>query len=85
MGTMTQPLALREQHYSVKEIAKTWGYSPTAIRRLFRDEPGVLRLCKAERGRQRDYVTLRIPASVAEKVYRRLMHRGLGSNPEQEN
>jgi AraC-like DNA-binding protein len=73
---MTQLPALTERHYSAKELAEMWGLSPTAIRRLFRDEPGVLRFGKEKRGHQRDYVTLRIPASVAERVYRRMMRPG---------
>lgn len=68
---MTQLIALTERHYSVKELAEMWGLSPAAIRRLFRDEPGVLRFGKEKRGHQREYLTLRIPASVAERVYRR--------------
>ena len=39
---MTQLPTLTERHYSAKEIAELWGLSPAAIRRLFRDEPGVL-------------------------------------------
>jgi len=87
MGTMTQLSGLTERHYSVKEIAEKWGLSPTAIRRLFRDEPGVLRFTKEKRGLQREYVTLRIPASVAERVYRRLMRPGLvfGADPDKGN
>jgi hypothetical protein len=68
---MTQLPTLTERHYSVKEIAELWRLSPTAIRRLFRNEPGVLRFGKEHRGHQREYMTLRIPASVAERVYRR--------------
>ena len=74
---LTQLPAFTERHYSVKELAEMWGLSPTPIRRLFRDEPGVLRFGKEKRGHQRDYVTLRIPASVAERVYRRCTRPGL--------
>jgi hypothetical protein len=62
---------LTEPHYTVKHIAEMWTMSQAAIRRLFRDEPGVLRFGEEKRGHRRDYVTLRIPASVAERVYRR--------------
>lgn len=63
-------------HYTVKNIAEMWTMSQAAIRRLFRNEPGVLRFGKEKHGHQRDYVTLRIPASVAERVYRRSMRPG---------
>ena len=68
---MNELLSLTERHFSAKELAHMWGMSPAAIRRLFRDEPGVLRFGKEKRGHKRDYVTIRIPASVAERVYRR--------------
>jgi AraC-like DNA-binding protein len=78
---MTQLIALTERHYSVKELAQMWGLSPTAIRRMFRNEPGVLRFGKENKGHQRNYVTLRIPASVAERVYQRCSCPGLVLRP----
>jgi predicted transcriptional regulator len=82
--SMTTLLTLTERHYSVKEIGDLWQLSPAAIRRLFRNEPGVLRFGKEKRGHQRDYVTLRIPASVAERVYRRSMRPGFVPSAEQD-
>jgi predicted transcriptional regulator len=70
---MTQLVTLTERHFSVNELAKMWGLSPATTRRMFRDEPGVLRFGREKKGHQRDYVTLRIPESVAERVYRRCM------------
>jgi hypothetical protein len=78
---MVQLMAPTERHYSVKELAEMWGLSPTAIRRLFRNEPGVLLFGKEKKGHQRSYVTLRIPANVVERVYRRCMRPGVESNP----
>ena len=78
---MAQLMALAERHYSVKELAEMWGLSPAAIRRLFGNEPGVLRFGKEKKGHQRDYVTLRVPAHVAERVYLRCMRPGLVSKP----
>jgi predicted transcriptional regulator len=79
-----QLIALTERHYSVKEVAQMLGLSPKAIRCLFRDEPGVLRFGKEKRGHQRDYVTLRIPASVLERVYRRMMCPGFVPTADQD-
>ena len=82
---MSRPMAgLSERHYSVKDLAQVWGLSPTAVRRLFRNEPGVIRFGAQRKGHTRDYVTLRIPASVAERVYRRCMCPGLLSMPDQD-
>ena len=80
---MSELISLSERHFSVKELAQRLGMSQAAIRRLFRDEPGVLRFGKEKRGHKRDYVTLRIPASVAERVYRRCMRPSFESMPDQ--
>jgi hypothetical protein len=52
-----------ERHFSPKVLAEMWGYSADTINRWFRDEPGVLR----SGDRDGD---LRIPESVAQRVYR---------------
>lgn len=62
-----------ERHFSVVEVADLWGLSPSAVRRLFQQEPGVLAIGEARPrfGRRRGKVTLRIPQSVLDRVYRR--------------
>jgi hypothetical protein len=61
-----------EKHYSVQELAEIWNLSDDTIRRLFRDEPGVIRI-NATHGRQkRRYVVLRLPESVVMRVHERL-------------
>jgi len=62
-----------ERHYSVQDIAELWSLSADAVRRIFEHEIGVLVLeGGGMRYRKRRYRTLRIPASVAERVHRRL-------------
>lgn len=65
-----------ERHFTPHEIAVLWGLSESKIRRLFAAEPGVIRLGLPSRrvGRRlkRSYFTMRVPASVAERVHRRL-------------
>ena len=60
-----------ERHFSVAELAERWNLSPDTIRKLFENEPGVLVLGESltRRGKRR-YTTLRIPESVAARVYR---------------
>jgi len=59
-----------EQHFTPQELAQLWRLDESTIRRLFQDEPGVLKLGKANRrDGKRDYVSLRIPASVAFRVH----------------
>jgi hypothetical protein len=61
----------QERHYSVAELAERWNLSKDSIRRMFENEPGVLSLQAERRAWKRVYKTLRIPQSVAERVYRR--------------
>ena len=61
-----------EPHYSVQVLAELWRLDESTIRRIFEAAPGVLRLGNdRRRSGKRDYFTLRIPASVAEREYRR--------------
>ena len=69
-------MAFAEQHYAPAEVAKQWGLSDTKVRRIFENEPDVLRIGEPSRrlGRKlkRRYYTLRIPESVVERVYKRM-------------
>ena len=59
------------KHYSPQELANLWGLDESTIRRLFIDEPGVLRVGRTKRtGCKRAYVTLRIPEPVASRFHR---------------
>lgn len=59
---------LLERHLTSKELAELWNMSTTAIYRMFYDEPGVLKLGSTSK-RFRTRRELRIPQSVAERVY----------------
>ena len=65
-----------ERHFTPHELAELWKFDESTIRRMFIDEPGVL-VYGRERRRdgRRDYVTLRIPESVATRVYERRTRR----------
>lgn len=59
-----------EQHFEPNELASIWRLDATTIRRMFQDEPGVLKIGNSNRrDGKRVYITLRIPKSVAERVY----------------
>ena len=62
-----------ERHYTLAELAKLWHLSPHTLRAWFIEEPGVIRngVPKLIRGRQKVYILLRVPESVARRVYRR--------------
>lgn len=61
-----------ERHYTIAELAGLWNLSADSVRRLFKNEAGVLSISTRQRRGKRSYLTLRIPASVAERIYRKL-------------
>lgn len=63
-------LGVPAKHYSLDELAELWDVSVDSIRRIFRDEPGVLKIGEYSPKRKRQ--SLRIPESVVERVYMRL-------------
>ena len=64
-----------ELHYSPEQLAKAWGVSLEFVRKLFRAEPGVVVFANPRPGR-RVYRTIRVPASVAERVRTRMTVSG---------
>jgi hypothetical protein len=63
-------VATFEELFTPSELAKLWKFDETTIRRWFLDEPGVMVVGKEDRrDGKRQYVTLRIPKSVAQRVY----------------
>jgi hypothetical protein len=73
MQAFVEPML--EPHYSPQALAEAWGFSTDYIRDLFEDEPGVLMTGNRTSKRKRRYVNMRIPASVAARVYKRLTER----------
>lgn len=76
-ATAIQPIPdtpATEPHYSPEQVAEMWNLDPNSIRRIFRDEDGVLRFGRAVSTRiKRAYTTLRILLSVLERVHRRML------------
>lgn len=59
-----------ERHFTPKELAAVWALDETTIRRICMEEPGVLKIGRSERrDGKRDYLSLRIPRSVAARVH----------------
>jgi hypothetical protein len=65
----------------VSYLAEQWGFSDQFIRDLFKTEPGVFRVFRPEKsngrrgGFKREYESMRIPESVARRVYERLVSK----------
>jgi len=66
------------RHYRVKDLAAMWGLCANTVRKMFADEPGVLKFeCLSAKSK---HVTLSIPESVALRVHERISHKVLQSN-----
>lgn len=65
---VTEPFA--ERHYTINELAAMWRLSGEFVRQLVQHEAGVSEWVRQHPGRRR-YRVLRVPQSVAERVYRR--------------
>lgn len=70
-GTRGRP-PVPERHYKVSELSELWLFSEGTIRRLFNQEPGVLKIARKATRAKRSYTSLRIPERIAQRVYRRL-------------
>lgn len=68
-----------ERHYTVGELAKAWHLGRRTITAWFENAPGVIRFGagKLTKGRKRTYMSLRVPESVARRIYRERTGRGL--------
>lgn len=67
---VSAPEPFTEKHYRVEELAQMWNLSRSQIRKMFRGVAGVAMVGNPEgTSSKRPYVTMLIPASVAERVY----------------
>lgn len=58
-----------EKHFSIGELAKTWGLGRETVRKLIQYEPGVIKL---RMGRNKKNTHYSVPASVAQRLHTRL-------------
>ena len=76
-----EPVAHRlseEKHYTPTELAIMWHLSPATIRKIIRNEPGVLKLQGTGTAcGKRSYTTFSIPESVALRIHERLTQQPL--------
>jgi hypothetical protein len=66
-----------DPHYSPQFLAELWGMSASTVVRWFQDLDGVLKLSQPSKNGRRTRVELRIPFSVAMRVYRERTRSGL--------
>lgn len=58
-----------EKHYRISDLAEMWCLGRETIRKMLVNEPGVI---KIRLGRRQSHTTYSVPASVAERIHRRL-------------
>ena len=73
--------AFEERHFTIRELSKMWRLSEEFVRQIVKDEPGVTEWVRQQPGRRR-YRVLRIPQSVAERLYRRAQARAAEAQPD---
>ena len=66
-----------ESHITAAVLATLLHVDESTVRRMFENEPGVLRIPKPSRKNgRREYFTMRIPVSVAARVLERMTVKG---------
>lgn len=63
-----------DRHLTLAEVAAMWNISHEKARRLFQNEPGVLRFTQRSAFGRREYSSYRVPESVARRVRLRLLN-----------
>ena len=71
-----EPIAI-DPHYSPQFYAELWGLSRSTVMRWFQDVEGVLRLNEPSQNGKRSRVELRIPFSLAMRIYGERTRTGL--------
>ena len=70
MADFSTPLAF-EKHYRIGELARIWGLGRETVRKLVKDEPGVV---KVRLGSKKAHTIYSVPASAAERIHTRLLN-----------
>jgi hypothetical protein len=67
--SQTEPIII-DPHFSPQFYAELWRVHVSTVIRWFQDDTGVLKLSKPSKNGKRSRIELRIPISVAMRVYR---------------
>jgi hypothetical protein len=60
-----------EKHYRVGDLAQMWGLGRETVRKLIKDDPGVI---KIRMGRKKAHTIYSIPESAANRIHNRLLY-----------
>ena len=68
---LSRDASFAEKHYRVGELANLWGLGRETVRKIVKDEPGVI---KIRQGRKKAHTTYSVPESVARRIHTRLLN-----------
>jgi hypothetical protein len=60
-----------EKHFRISELAALWGLGRETIRKLVKDDPGVI---KIQQGKKKKHTFYSVPASAAQRIHTRLLN-----------
>lgn len=60
-----------ERHYRIGELAEMWGLGRETVRKLVKDDPGVI---KIRLGKKRAHTIYCVPESAARRIHTRLLN-----------
>lgn len=67
---MSEDPAPFEMHYRIGELARMWGLGRETIRKIIKDEPGVVRV---RMGKKKAHTVYTVPESAARRIHTRLL------------
>jgi hypothetical protein len=70
MADLAIPSAF-EKHYRIGELARMWSLGRETVRKLVKDEPGVI---KVRLGNKKAHTIYSVPESAAQRIYTRLIN-----------
>ena len=60
-----------EKHYRIGELSKMWSLGRETVRKLIKDDPGVI---KIRMGRKKAHTVYTVPESAARRIHTRLLN-----------
>ena len=68
-----------EKHYRISDLARLWGLGRETVRKLVKDDPGVV---KVRLGRKEAHTIYSVPESAAQRIHMRLLNGAPTRQPE---
>jgi hypothetical protein len=68
-----------EKHYRIGDLARLWGLGRETVRKLIKDDPGVI---KIRMGRKRAHTIYSVPETAAHRIHTRLLNAAQVPPPE---